>query len=101
MILISVLSFEYPTPPLTTVMDEMVPLLNTGVRTAPKPSPEMSMSGGELYLLPAFRTITLSITPLLITASACAFSPERSLMFGFLSKLRISEDPYPTPLFER
>ena len=65
MILISVLSFEYPTPPLTTVMDEMVPLLNTGVRTAPKPSPEMSMSGGELYLLPAFRTITLSITPLL------------------------------------
>ena len=38
---------------------------------------------------------------MLITASACAFSPERSLMFGFLSKLRISEDPYPTPLFER
>ena len=47
-ILISVLSFEYPTPPLTTVMDEIVPLLNTGVRTAPKPSPEITMSGGEL-----------------------------------------------------
>ena len=74
----------------------------TGVTTAPTPSPLTIISGGDRYCLPEFKTKTSTIWPLAsITGWSCACAPGMSVMSGWRSKLTISEDPYPTPLFSK
>ena len=72
-------------------------VFNTGVRTAPTPSPFITISGSEKYPDPLFSTTTSSIAPFLIIGLSCASDPMPGVIFGSLSKLIISDAPYPTP----
>ena len=99
--LMEVVFCSYPIPLSRTLIDVIVPFDNIGVMTAPIPSPDTTRSGGEIYFLPEFNTNTSWRRPLLIIGCNCAFSPVVGIAWGGLSKLRISEDPYPTPLLER
>ena len=96
-----VVFWSYPIPDSKTLISVKVPLLNTGVITAPVPSPLITRSGGEIYCLPGFNTRTSSILPWLIIAWHCASCPGTAMTKGGLSKFRTSEAPYPTPLFDK
>ena len=98
---IEVVVWSYPVPGSRTLTEVIVPSDITGVMTAPIPSPVIVRSGGELYFLPAFNTNTSCKRPSLITGDNCASCPETTVTWGGLSRLRTSDDPYPTPLLER
>ena len=59
-------------------------LLITGTRTAPRPLPSITKSGGELYSLPELKTITSLIFPLTITGDNWASSPRDKVTRGSL-----------------
>ena len=71
--------------------------LITGVNLQYFPLDTM-ISGGLLYPEPPLLTTTSVIDPLLTTAVSCAPSPDFNVITGLLSKLIISDDPYPTPV---
>ena len=81
--------------------DDTDPLIMFKVITAPNPSPITSTSGGELYPLPEFCTITWTILPFSIIGFNWQLEPEFIVICGWWSRFKISEDPYPTPLFSR
>ena len=82
-------------------MEESLPFSNIGVNSAPVPIPVTDIAGGELKSVPAVPTNTSTISPLWITAVASPFLPVFTLTSHGLSKFKISEEPYPTPLSVR
>ena len=99
--LIVVVVWSYPVPDSNTFTEVIKPFDSTGTTTAPVPSPSITRSGGELYFLPEFVTNTSWSFPLLIMGCICASVPETRVTDGGLFRFNTSEDPYPTPLFER
>ena len=86
--MIFVLPVVYPEPLSITFIDVIVLFSNTGVSTAPIPSPINTRSGGELYSLPTFWTNTSTIFPSLMTGVNCAWEPAINLNCGCLSLVK-------------
>ena len=89
---------SYPIPPLITLTSISCPLLTIGVNLAKDPTPLSTKLGGVLYWLPLALITTSIILPLLITGLTKALFPLWKSISGCLSKLKISEEPYPVPL---
>ena len=99
-VVILVFSCVYFSPPSITLTDVIVLSVRTGVSTAPTPSPSINKSGGELKLVPVAKTNTSIIFPSLTIGFNWAPEPAIKVISGCLSKLIISDDPYPTPFLD-
>ena len=90
---------EYPTPPLSIVIESTLPLLIDDMIFAPTPSPKIFKSGVDVYSSPERVTITDCIFPFVTIALYSEDEPEETRTWGGILKLNVESLPYPSPDF--